>query len=246
MKNLIKKATTITGLVCALMCSGPAFGNESLKKNDKVVFLGDSITAQGARPGGYVALTSEAIAKAYPDLNIKIIGAGVGGHKVSNCQKRLKADVLDKKPTVVFIYIGINDVWHWTHPKVVARGKKGTTPEDFESGLRDMIGQIKDVGARVILCTPTVIGEKSHGENPEDKMLDQYSDISRKVATDTGSQLLDLRKSFIEYLKENNLKNADQKILTVDRVHMNEDGNRLLSKLVLDALNVPVEKTAAK
>ena len=240
MKNIIKKATTITGLVCALMCSAPAFGNQSLKKNDTLVFLGDSITAQGARPGGYVALSSEAIAKAYPNLNIKAIGAGVGGHKVSNCQKRLKADVLDKKPTIVFIYIGINDVWHWTHPKVVARGRKGTTPEDFESGLRDMISQIKDIGARVILCTPTVIGEKANGENPEDKMLDQYSDISRKVASDTGSQLLDLRKSFIEYLKQHNLENADQNILTVDRVHMNENGNRLLAKLFLDSLNVPV------
>jgi lysophospholipase L1-like esterase len=193
-----------------------------LKKNDRIVFLGDSITAAGPRPGGYITLSAATIAKAYPDLNIKLIGAGIGGHKVPDCQRRLDKDVLQKKPTIVFIYIGINDVWHWTHPRVVARGKKGTTPEAFENGLRDMIKKINGVGARVILCTPTVIGEKSDGTNPDDQRLDEYSDISR-----------------IAYLKKHNPKNATEGILTSDSVHMNPAGNQLLAKLVLEALQVP-------
>ena len=36
-----------------------------------------------------------------------------------------------------------------------------------------------------------------------------------------------------------NPENAERGILTKDRVHMNEAGNRLLSELVLRALNVP-------
>jgi lysophospholipase L1-like esterase len=216
-----------------------ALSGASLKKDDRIVFLGDSITAKGVSEDGYVTLTSQAIAKAYPDWGIEVIGAGRGGHKVPDCQKRLDHDVLQKNPTVVVIYIGINDVWHWTHPKVVARGRKGTTPEQFESGLKDMIQQANDNGARVILCTPSVIGEKPDGSNPSDKMLDEYADISRKVARETGSQLLDFRKAFVDYLKENNPKNAEQGILTEDGVHMNEEGNRLLSTLVLGALKVP-------
>ena len=243
MRNLIKITGVLTGLVCALLCASAASANESLKENDRIVFLGDSITALGARPGGYVMLTSEAIAKAYPQLNIQVIGAGRGGHKVPNCQQRLDRDVLQENPSIVMIYIGINDVWHWTHPKVVARGKKGTTPEVFESGLKDMIGKINDVGARVILCTPTVIGEKSDGSNSEDQMLDQYADISRKVAKETGSQMLDLRKAFIDYLKEHNPEQAEQGILTKDTVHLNGEGNRFLSTLVLEAMNVPVSVT---
>ncbi|MDG1358486.1 MAG: SGNH/GDSL hydrolase family protein [Akkermansiaceae bacterium] len=210
-----------------------------LNKNERIVFLGDSITAAGPRPGGYITLSAAAIAKAYPDLNIELIGAGIGGHKVPDCEKRLDKDVLQKKPTIVFIYIGINDVWHWTHPRVVARGKKGTTPEAFENGLRDMIKKINSVGARVILCTPTVIGEKSDGTNPDDQRLDEYADISRMVAKETGSQLLDFRKGFITYLKEHNPKNANKGILTSDSVHMNSAGNQLLAKLVLEALQVP-------
>jgi lysophospholipase L1-like esterase len=226
-------------LATAVLCTAIADAKQLLQENDRIVFLGDSITAMGARRGGYVTLVSEEIAQAYPELNITTIGAGIGGHKVPDCQKRLERDVLSKKPTVVMIYIGINDVWHWTHPKVVARGKKGTTPEVFESGLKDMIASINAVGARVILCTPSVIGEKSDGSNPDDEMLDQYAAISRKVAQESGSQLLDIRKACIEYLKVHNPDQAEQGILTSDRVHMNQEGNRFLSTLVLDALAVP-------
>ena len=212
----------------------------SLKKNDRIIFLGDSITAMGVKENGYVSLTSQAIAKALPDLGIKVIGAGKSGHRVPDCQKRLDRDVLQKNPTVVVIYIGINDVWHWALPKRGGKGfRSGTTPEHFESGLKDMIAKINGVGARVILCTPTVIGEKSDGSNPQDKMLDQYADISRKVAKDTGSQLLDLRKACIDYLKKHNPENAERGILTGDRVHMNEAGNRFLFTLFSQQLNIP-------
>jgi lysophospholipase L1-like esterase len=74
-------------------------------------------------------------------------------------------------------------------------------------------------------------------------MLDQYSNISRKVAKETKSQLLDLRKSFLNQLKKHNPENADKGIFTSDGVHLNEKGNRLLSTLVLRALNVaPLKK----
>lgn len=238
------KTALVLGIVSVLCCSPTAHAQESLKKDDRIVFLGDSITAQGMQPAGYLTLTSQAIAKAHPDLNVAVIGAGRGGHKVPDCQRRLDADVLQKNPTIVLIYIGINDVWHWTHPKVVARGKKGTTPEDFEDGLKTMIKKINGVGARVILCTPTVIGEKTDGSNPQDEMLDQYSAISRKVAKETDSQLLDLRKAFLAHLQQHNSENATQGILTIDSVHMNDAGNRLLSKLVLNALHVPVTRPA--
>jgi len=230
----------------ASAASGKPVAHQTLQDNETIVFLGDSITAAGVKPTGYVTLTSQAIAKAYPDLTVQVVGAGRGGHKVTDCQKRLDRDVLQKKPTIVVLYIGINDVWHWTHPKVVARGGKGTTPEIFERGLKEMIQTINHAGARVILCTPTVIGEKSDGSNPQDKMLDEYSEISRKVATDTGSQLLDLRTAFIAYLKEHNSDHAEKGILTTDGVHMNDEGNRVLSRLVLDALNVPNVETGKK
>ena len=233
MRNTIRTGIVIAVTGVLLCGSGRAsFNKSSLRKDDTIVFLGDSITKAGVRPNGYVTLTSQAIAKAYPDLNIKVIGAGISGNKVPNCQKRLDRDVLQKKPTIVLIYIGINDVWHWGRDR-------GTKKEVFEAGLKDMISKINAVGARVILCTPTVIGEKADGTNEFDTMLDEYSDISRNVAKETNSQLLDLREAFLTHLEEHNTENAEKGILTKDSVHLNNNGNAFLSQLVLNALNVP-------
>lgn len=208
---------------------------EPLKKGDRIVFLGDSITAAGVRPNGYVTLVKQAIAERQPDLGVEVIGAGISGHKVPNLQARLERDVLAKKPTIVVIYIGINDVWHST------RGQ-GTSKSDYETGLHDLIKRINDAGARVILCTPSMIGEKTDGSNKLDAMLEEYAALSRKVAADTNTQLLDLRKEFVASLKQQNEKNAERGILTGDGVHLNEAGNRFVANLVLGALGTPAEK----
>jgi lysophospholipase L1-like esterase len=147
--------------------------------------------------------------------------------------------VLSKKPTIVFIYIGINDVWHWKKNKEgVLSG--GTTPEVFESGLKDIIAKINAVGARVILCTATVINEKSDGSNERDAMLDEYCAISRKVATETKSQMVDLRKAFIDHLKTANPDNLPKGILTGDGVHLNPAGNRLVATEMGKAIGLKI------
>jgi lysophospholipase L1-like esterase len=202
-----------------------------LKKDDRIVFLGDSITAGGVRKDGYVTLVANAIAECHDDLGIEVIGAGISGHKVPDCQKRLDKDVLDKKPTIVVIYIGINDVWHWNRDA-------GTTKEKFEAGLHDLIKRSQDAGARVILCTPSVIGEKTDGSNQFDVMLEEYSAISRKVASGTGSQMVDLRKRFLAYLKQHNKDNGEKNVLTTDGVHLNPAGNRFVADCILEALGV--------
>jgi len=204
----------------------------SLKDREKIIFLGDSITQSGVLTDGYITLASEQIAKQYPDLDIALIGAGINGHRVPQCQKRLDRDVLQKKPSIVVIYIGVNDVWHWQH-------NRGTTAEDFETGLRDIITDIQTIGARTVLCTPSVIGEKLDGGNSYDTMLDHYAHISRNIAHETDSQLLDLRLAFMLYLRTHNRHNTTKGILTTDGVHLNKNGNRFLSRLVLEALSVP-------
>ena len=140
--------------------------------------------------------------------------------------------MLDKHPTIVVIYIGINDVWHWVTPNL-----RGTTKDTFEIGLKSMIASLQNAGARVILCTPSVIGEKNDGTNPQDAMLDEYSDISRGVAQETGSVLCDLHKAFNQYLKSNNPNNEEKGILTFDRVHLNDNGNRFVAEQMLKILD---------
>ena len=201
----------------------------NLKAKDRIIFLGDSITQAGAGPTGYVTLVRKALEESYPNLDLEVLGAGISGNRVPDLEKRLERDVLSKKPTVVVIYIGINDVWHSIRDK-------GTSMEDYEAGLKRIIAQIKEGGAKVILATPTMIGEKHDGSNDLDQMLEEYASISRQVAKDTDSQLLDLREIFVTYLKENNKEQKEKGVLTSDGVHLNPQGNEFLAAKMIAAL----------
>jgi lysophospholipase L1-like esterase len=215
---------------CAV-CAVPAFAAEPtvrLKKGERIVFLGDSITQAGAGKGGYVTLVRDTLEVKHKELDIEVIGAGISGNKVPDLQRRVEKDVIAKKPSLVFIYIGINDVWHGEKDAA-----KGTSPEKFEEGLKEVIKKITDAGARVVLCTPSVIGEKADGGNPLDKKLDEYADISRKVAKELKLPVCDLRKAFLAHLKDHNTFNKEKGVLTTDGVHLNAAGNRFVAEQVL-------------
>ena len=202
-----------------------------LEKGDRIVFLGDSITQAGVGPKGYVTLIQNSLAEKHKDLGVEVIGAGVSGNKVPDIQSRLEKDVLSKKPTIVVIYIGINDVWHGEKDPA-----KGTSKEKYEAGLRDVIKRCQEAGARVVLCTPSVIGEKNDGSNTNDVKLDEYAETSRTVAQALKVPICDLRKAFQAYEKDHNPDNKEAGVLTGDRVHLNDAGNQFVADAILKAL----------
>ncbi len=231
----------LTGLVLlAGVVTRASSISPALKENERIVFLGDSITQAGTQPDGYVSLVSRGIAAALPQHGIQVLGAGRGGNRVPDLLARLERDVLSKQPGLVVIFIGINDVWHWTKPDPkTQQPRRGTTAADYEAGLRNMIQQVQAAKARVMLCTPSVIGERVDASDSNYRMLEQYSAIVRTVAKDTGAQMVDLRKAFIAHLQEHNAAKVERGILTQDSVHLSPRGNRLVAEEILRALGVP-------
>ena len=197
----------------------------SCTNSTKVVFLGDSITQQAENSEGegtykgFITSLRENVSK-----EVELINKGIGGNKVSDLLLRYNDDVLKLKPNIVFIYIGINDVWHkydWG---------TGSDIDIYEKGLRKIITDIKAVGAKIILCTPTVIGENS-GEfklnnNFKDidtmeimnKDLDAFSDVVRNLSSEFNTDLLDLRKKFKKYLKKQKMENSLLRIFKVEHL----------------------------
>src|SRR4051812_13372614 len=108
---LLSRQTLLSAALLAAVSAPPAFAagdaTVTLKKGDRIVFLGDSITQAGAGANGYVTLIKNTLAEKQKDLGVEVIGAGISGNKVPDLQKRVDPDVLAKKPSVVFIYIGI-------------------------------------------------------------------------------------------------------------------------------------------
>jgi lysophospholipase L1-like esterase len=142
----------------------------------------------------------------------------------------MEEDVLKKNPDVVVIYVGINDVWH------KASSGTGTDPDKFERFYRAIIKKLQEKNIKVILCTPSVIGERNDSSNQQDGDLNQYSTIIRTMAKDLSLPVCDLHKAFADYLKVNNPSNQEKGILTLDRVHLNEKGNLFVAMEMWRAL----------
>jgi lysophospholipase L1-like esterase len=158
-----------------------------------------------------------------------VIGAGISGNRVPDLLARLDRDVLARKPDVVVIYIGINDVWH-------SQNGRGTPKGEFEKGLRTLVEKIRAVGGKPVLCTPTVIGEKKAGTNPLDGMLDEYAEITRGVSAETKAPLIDLRAACIAHLAEHNKADAKEGVLTTDGVHLTPAGDQFIAAMMVDGL----------
>ena len=203
------------------------------QKKTKVIFFGDSITELGVKEKpykGYV-LKLDSLCKAEnKGGQFEFAGAGVSGNKVYDLYLRMEEDVLSKNPDVVVIYVGVNDVWHKSLLGT------GTDPDKFEKFYQAILKRLKEKNIKAILCTPAVVGEKTDFSNQLDGDLNRYSNIIRDIAKKNNLGLVDLRKKFLDYNKTHNPNNEEKNILTYDRVHLNEMGNKLVAEAMWEAV----------
>lgn len=207
----------------AMAEDNPAQMKVKLKKGDKVLFFGDSLTALAVKDKnvpegkGYVPLVREAL----KDRGVEVDAVATGGHKVTDLLKRVDADVIAKNPTVVVIQIGVNDA------------SAGVTPEMFKAQLEELIGKLEKGGAKVVLCSCTCRVEGYDPKGDFDKKLDALADVARAIAKEKKLPLNDLRRAFIEYWKKNNPDNKPKGILTYDGNHWTEAGHRYVAEQML-------------
>ncbi len=199
-----------------------SFIKDSKSKNKRIIFFGDSITQMGAQPGGYISVMKDMLAQ-QSISNYDLMGAGVGGNKVYDLYLRMDSDVIEKSPDIVVIWVGVNDVWH------KSTFGTGTDADKFEKFYRAIIKKLQDNNIKVVLVTPTTIGEKNDYSNQQDGDLNKYSQIIRNIAKDLNFPLCDLHAVFHLYEVNNNTTNADKGVLTVDGVHLNDTGNKLVA-----------------
>jgi lysophospholipase L1-like esterase len=204
----------------------------SYQKKTKIIFFGDSITnagawpASGTQPKGYILHIDSLCKQDRLGDKYEFIGAGAGGDKVYDLYLRMEKDVLEKKPDVVVIFIGINDVWH------KSLYGTGTDPDKFVKFYKAILDKLKASKIKAVLCTPGAIGEKTDHSNYLDKELDSFSDSIRSVAAINQLPLVDFRKYFLEYNLKHNTGNNDSGILTYpgDGVHLSATGNLFVAQ----------------
>ena len=200
------------------------------ERKKKVLFFGDSITQMGVDKGGYIDLIKTDLAQRGLSGQYEIMGAGIGGNKIYDLFLRMDKDVLSQNPDIVFIWVGVNDVWHKSSMGT------GTDYDKFGKFYDAVVKKMQAQGIKVIVVTPAVIGERVDYSNAQDGDLNLYSNWIRKYAAENQIGLVDLRKSFHEYSLAHNPNNLEQGILTYDRVHLNEKGNALVASEMWKAM----------
>ena len=210
-------------IVCSLVAITALFSFKTAPRK-KVIFFGDSITEAGVRPGGYIQLMDSLIAIEKKSADYELVGAGVSGNKIYDLYLRIEEDVIIKHPDIVLIYVGVNDVWH------KASSGTGTDYNKFGRFYEAVVKKIQAAGAKVIICTPAVIGERTDHSNQQDGDLNLYSQWLRTYAAQQKIPLVDLRSLFMNYNLSNNPQNKESGILTTDRVHLNATGNLFVAR----------------
>lgn len=198
-----------------------------LKRGDRIIFFGDSLTnlAGEEKPRehvtrGYVRIVRETLHEKHNDKNIEVDWVATGGHTVPDLLKRVDSDVIAKKPTIVVIQIGCNDA-------------RRIPKETFRISLENLIDKLQKADVQVVQCTLTSVGEKHDGTNKDDPKLDEFAQVEREVAKAKNVPLNDLRKAFVAYWKKSNLDNNPSGILTYDGNHFNQTGHDFVAEQML-------------
>jgi acyl-CoA thioesterase-1 len=201
----------------------------------RIVTLGDSITQGGAHPGGYVWLIDHYLQTLYPDHKIEIVNAGISGHKSTDMLARFQRDVLDKKPDLVTISVGINDVWHGFTPEHPAGYGPNRVPlEDYRRNVETMLQAAQKAGVKVVMFTTTIFEDQP--ESIRNGRIAGYNDTLRSLAHQYGAHVADQNTAFMEAWAKNG-PNGPR--LTSDQVHMAPPGDELMARTALLAFGIP-------
>jgi lysophospholipase L1-like esterase len=205
----------------------PADKTVELKKGDRIIIFGDSLTALAGQEEpkkfvtkGYVRIVRETLQETHKDKDVTVDWVATGGHTVPDLLKRVDKDVIAKKPTIVVIQIGCNDA-------------RRIAKDQFKASLEDLIDKLQKVNIQVIQCTLTSVGEKHDGTNKDDPKLEEFAQVEREVAKAKKVPLNDLRKAFVAHWKKNNPGNKGSGILTYDGNHFNDAGHKFVAEQML-------------
>jgi len=173
--------------------------------SSRIVFLGDSITDGHTLP----LLVGQALGG-----SVTCINAGLAGDTAAGMKKRLERDVLPRRPGLVVLSVGINDVL------------RKVTPADYEAEVRAISARLKREGIPMLLLTPTILGPK-HAE--AEARLSEYISALRRLAAEERYAVAEVQQ------RMQGARSEGPEQLEPDQVHLTYAGYRVMARAFLDA-----------
>jgi lysophospholipase L1-like esterase len=205
------------------------------KANDRVVFLGDSITEQYQ----YSTYLELYLTTRFPKGNMTFLNAGIGGDTAGGGAGRFQKHVLDEKPTAVTINFGMND---GGYGKFNPQANKV-----FVERTEAMLKMAKDAGVRVALLSPNAVDKrnKSNGAEYVVTQAQFYAPLAESAAK-FGFPFVDqfaVTKAATDRMEVDDPK-AEKAKPYYDGFHTSPPGGLLMAHAILTGLKAPAEVSA--
>ena len=161
-------------------------------------------------------------------LLYKIINRGISGNRVVDLYARIKMDIINLKPDVMSILIGVNDVWH------EVGHQNGVDAEKFYKIYSMLIEEIKEAlpNIKIMILEPFVL-EASATENAIDVFKTEVAKRSEKaklISEKYGLTFIPLQEKLNEAAKA-----ASNSHYLADGVHPTAAGHELIKREWLKA-----------
>ncbi len=196
-----------------------------------ILFQGDSITDAG-RPRehddsagyGYATMVMGELGAEFPG-EYKIYNRGVSGNRVVDLYARIKRDIINLKPDVMSILIGVNDVWH----EFGFGGGNGVDAEKYIKIYSMLIEEVKEAlpDIKIMILEPFTLPGTGNAEYYEDFRMEveKRAEKAKAVAEKFSLPFVELQKYFDEVAK-----NAPADMWLHDGVHPTAAGHGIIKR----------------
>ena len=195
-------------------------------ENSRVCFVGDSITAAG----GWLARAYQYYAKRFPESNVQFFNAATGCTTIPAAIRYFEVDLMQYRPTHVFLFYCGNDVGCEPIPPDASEEKKADRARrlvEYEKNLRTISKMITDRGIELIyeLAPPA---EAYVDPADETEGAKQANAIIRKVAPEFSSYpIIDF------YTEMTRIKEILPGMYQEDHLHLAPLGESVMSRIFM-------------
>lgn len=237
----------ILGLIaCVLFSFAQAQQTISqFKKNERVVFVGNSIT----HGGHYHSFIWLYYMTRFPEMPISVLNAGIGGDTSSDIAQRLEEDIFSKKPTYMTMTFGMNDVGYYDFYKDDAQEiaeRQIKKSYDSYQIIKKRMQEAENVTRVLIGGSP--YDETSKIENnifpTKNAALLKVNDFLEASAKENNWGFVDFARPMMEIDLREQKKDSLFNLEGGDRIHPDNDGHMVMAYIFLKAQGLSGEKVA--